>query len=386
MSIKVAVIGIGNIGTAHATTIFNGEVDGMELCALCDTDENRLGALGDVFPNVPLFKTSDELLDSKIADAVIISTPHYFHPSIALKALKSGHHVISEKPLGVYTCGMNELFEAQRESGKLFAVMLNQRTNKLFSLAKRMIDDGKIGKIKRSCWIITNWYRTDEYYASGSWRATWQGEGGGVLTNQAPHNLDLWQWLCGMPSSIYAVCNEGKYHNIEVEDEATVYAEYENGASGVFITSTGEFPGTNRLEITGERGKIVLEKGTLTLTELSKSERDYCAGKCEAPVLSETVISDEDYNGHRLILQNFANAILHGEKLISPATDALNEVVICNASYASSWTGKKITLPLDEKGFLDMLKKKIENSTQGAKSSTEDLFAKEYLTRWSTNW
>ena len=386
MSLKVAVIGVGNIGTAHATTIFNGEVDGMELCALCDIDENRLDALEELFPNVPLFKSSDELLDSKIVDAVIISTPHYFHPSIALKALKSGHHVISEKPLGVYTYGLNELFEAQKENGKLFAVMLNQRTNKLFSLAKKMISDGKIGKIKRSCWIITNWYRTNEYYASGNWRATWQGEGGGVLTNQAPHNLDLWQWLCGMPKSVYAICNEGKYHNIEVEDEATVYAEYENGASGVFITSTGEFPGTNRLEITGELGKIVLEKGTLTLTELSRSERDYCDGKCEAPMISETVISDEEYKGHKLILQNFANAVLKGEKLISPAIDAVNEVLICNASYLSSWTGEKVSLPLDEKKFLNMLKEKIENGAQGVKSSNEDLFAKEYLTRWNTNW
>ncbi len=386
MSIKVAVIGIGNIGTAHASTIFNGEIDGMELCALCDTNENRISELKSLFPNIPTFKSSDELLESKIADAVIIATPHYFHPSIALKALQSGHNVISEKPIGVYTYGMNKLLEAQKRSGKVFAVMLNQRTNKLFSLAKKMISDGKIGSIKRSVWIITNWYRTDEYYASGSWRASWQGEGGGVLTNQAPHNLDLWQWLCGMPSSIYAVCNEGKYHNIEVEDEATIYAEYENGASGVFISSTGDYPGTNRLEITGDKGKIVLEKGTLTLTELSESERGFCKGKCGEPILTESVFYDEEYNGHKRILQNFANAILYGEELISPASDAVNEVLICNASYMSSWMGEKIKLPFDEEKYLDMLKKKIENSAKVAKSSYENLFAKAYLKRWNTNW
>lgn len=386
MSIKVAVIGVGNIGTAHANAIYKGEIAGMELCALCDTDKDRMETLKEAFPNVPVFSSSDELLNSKIADTVIISTPHYFHTSISLKALESGHNVMCEKPLGVYTYGMNELFEAQKKSGKIFAVMLNQRTNKLFSLAKKMISDGKIGKIKRSNWIITNWYRTDDYYASGSWRASWQGEGGGVLTNQAPHNLDLWQWLCGMPTSIYAVCNEGKYHNIEVEDEATIYAEYENGASGVFITSTGEFPGTNRLEIVGERGKIVLEKGTLALTELSESERDYCKGKCDTPILSETLISDEEYNGHRLILQNFANAILYGEELISPAIDGINEVLICNAAYASSWTGERVKLPFDEKKYLDMLEKKIEGSHKGEKAHDENLFVKAYLKRWNTNW
>ena len=387
MKIKVGIIGVGTIGTAHAGTIHAGKIDGMELGALCDTDKERIAVLKREYPFVPVFNSADELIKSGLVDAVIISTPHYFHPTIALNALENGLHVLSEKPIGVYTYGMEKLFSAHKKSGKIFAVMLNQRTNKLFKEAKRIIDSGELGKIKRSVWIITNWYRTQAYYDSGLWRGTWQGEGGGVLMNQAPHNLDIWQWLCGMPSSIYATCNAGKYHSVEVEDEATLLAEYENGASGVFITTTGDPAGVNRLEITGTKGRIVLEKGTLIQQIFSDDEEKLTRGECEKIEITERVVHDEDYNGHEIILQNFANAVLNGETLISPAADAINELVICNAAYLSAWKGEKISLPLNEQEYLGKLKERIGNS-KNAKSQDKapNLFENSYLSRWNTNW
>ena len=386
MKLKIGVIGVGTIGTAHARSILNGEVEGLELCALCDSEPKRKADLEAEFSNIPVFLSSDELISSGLADAVIISTPHYFHPIIAKKALDAGIHVLCEKPLCVYTRGIEELFEIAKKNKLTFAVMLNQRTNKLFSEAKRIIESGEIGEIRRSSWIITNWYRTQPYYNSGSWRATWRGEGGGVLTNQAPHNLDLWYWLCGMPKSVFASCKAGKYHNIEVEDEASIFTEYENGATGVFITTTGDPLGVNRLEISGTRGKILLEDARLVHTVLEYGENDIVSG--EFPVKStERVVLDEEYNGHVRILQNFTNSILYGEKLISPATEALAEVKICNMAYLSEWTGEKITAPLDESLYVEKLQEKISASIQkGEADKKDDHLTETYLKKWSTNW
>ena len=250
-------------------------------------------------------------------------------------------------------------------------------------------NEGELGKLKRSVWIITNWYRTQSYYDSGEWRATWRGEGGGVLLNQAPHNLDIWQWICGMPSAVTAFCNAGKFHNIEVEDEATIYAEYKNGATGVFITSTGDCPGTNRLEITGTRGKLVLENGILKLWKLNEDERDICKNATEGFVSPETEYSEfsaEREEAHAGILKNFAGAILHGEELLSPGYDGINELMISNAAYLSQWTGNsRIPLPFDTAEFDRLLKEKQKSSEikeKTVKKSTD----KSCGERWQINW
>ncbi len=368
--VRVGIVGIGVIGTAHAGTIFNGEADGLRLCALCDNDKKRAESLKKEFSTVPVFESYEKMLDSGLLDAVIISTPHYFHPIIATYAFKKGLHVLSEKPLGVYTLSLREALLAQKESGKLYATMLNQRTNTLFKKARELVNSGEIGELIENKWIVTNWYRTQEYYDSGSWRGTWQGEGGGVLTNQAPHNLDLWQWICGMPISVRAECYEGKYHSIEVEDEAIIYAEYQNGARGTFITSTGIENGLNSFEIIGSRGKILIEKGKLILEKNGKIT-EYC---------------DSEYNGHLNILRNFANAILRGEELIAPANEAVNQVLLCNSAYLSSWKNEKITLPLDEAEFLAFLQNKIAKSHRKTKAESKNLFETTYKSKWSTNW
>ncbi len=386
-AVRIGIIGIGNIGSAHAAGIYGGKIAGLRLTALCDNDPVRAKELRGLYPDVPVFEDADDLLTSGLIDAVVISTPHYEHPTIAIRAFRQGLHVLTEKPAGVYCEKVREMVAAAEKSGKKFAIMFNQRTNKLFRRAKEIVSSGALGELKRSVWIITNWYRKQAYYDSGAWRATWGGEGGGVLMNQAPHNLDLWQWICGMPCEIQASCDVAKYHNIEVEDDATIFARYENGATGVFITSTGEYPGTNRLEISGTEGKLVIEKGTLRWQRFPMSEREYCLTEEGFKMDTETLeIEDERYNGHHRILENFARAILYGDELVARGEEGLNELTICNAAYLSSWKGETISLPMDDAEYFAELEKKIATSREVKNFRASRTAEGQYNKRWNTNW
>ena len=386
--VKVGIIGVGTIGSAHAASIYNGAIDGMRLCALCDTSEERANALKELYPDVPIYTSDDEFFEKADVEAIIIATPHYDHPPLAIRGFENGLHVLTEKPAGVYCSAARAMSAAAKKSGKVFGIMFNQRTNKLFKEARRIVRSGELGELKRSVWIITNWYRKQCYYDSGDWRATWSGEGGGVLMNQAPHNLDLWQWICGMPVSLRAECKVAHYHNIEVEDDATIFAEYENGASGVFITSTGDFPGTNRLEITGTKGKLVLESKKLTHWSFAMDEREYCLSDSSTEnEITVSELTDEKYNGHHNILKNFARTILYGDELIAKGEDAINELTLCNAAYLSSWTDKKVTLPFSDEEYETLLKEKIASShkktvSHSGKATLNDY----YVRRWNTNW
>jgi len=386
--VRAAVIGFGGIGSAHTATIARGAVEGMILAAVCDINPARRAVAAERFPGVRVAEDYHDLLDGSI-DAVIIAVPHPMHCEIAAECLRGGVHVLSEKPLDVSVTAAKKALQAAEETGRIFAVMLNQRTAPIFQRAWEIVQSGALGQLKRTVWLITNWYRTQHYYDSGSWRATWAGEGGGVLLNQAPHNLDLWQWICGMPVSVSAYCDVARYHRIEVEDDATLMTRYANGATGLFVTSTGEFPGTNRLEIAGDLGKIVLEEGVLKWWKLRQSEHDVrwhsdnSMPRIECDYLEERF--DDGGAQHRGILQNFANAILHGETLISPAADGLNELTLSNAAYLSQWTGNAcIALPLDGAAFDALLKE------HAAHSMTHEALANipegEYQDRWQTRW
>lgn len=387
--VKVGIIGIGNMGSAHLRMITGGNIPDMTVTAVCDIDTKKLNSARNTYPALRVFEDYTDLLKNSDTNAVIIAVPHPLHAEIAIEAFKYGKHVLVEKPLDITVSAAEDLCAAAEKSGKVFAIMFNQRTNGLFRKAREIVKSGELGEIKRSVWIITNWYRTQSYYDSGTWRATWRGEGGGVLLNQAPHNLDIWQWICGRPTAVTAFCNAGKFHNIEVEDEATIYAEYENGATGVFITSTGDCPGTNRLEITGTRGKTVLENGTLKLWKLSEDERDICKNATEGFVSPETEYSEftaEREDAHAGILKNFTGAILYGEELLSPGYDGINELMISNAAYLSQWTGNsRIPLPFDTALFDSELSKKQQNSVikESAAVSTND---KSCGGRWQVKW
>lgn len=367
--VRFGVIGAGNMGKKHIASIAEGAVEGAELCAVCDVKSSRLDMIKEEVKSegVKYFTDSHELITSGLVDAVIIATPHYFHPTIGIDAFENGLHVLTEKPVGVYTKNVRELNEVARKSGKAFGIMFNQRTNKYYQKIREMVKSGELGEMKRCIWIITDWYRPQAYFESGGWRATWAGEGGGVLLNQCPHNLDLYQWIFGMPDEVYADCTVGKYHNIEVEDDVSAMFRYKNGASGIFITTTGECPGTNRLEISGSKGKVTLENGKFMYYKLKEDERKFtfeAKGGFDKIDSSEEQIVIENGGGeqHRGILRNFTNHILNGEELLAPGYEGINSLAMSNAMMESSWKNEWIKLPNNGEDFLKMLEEKIKNS------------------------
>ena len=385
--LRMGIIGIGNMGSAHAVSIDAGRVPGMVLGAVCDIRESRRAWAAGQLPGVAVYSNAHELIHSGKCDAVLIATPHYGHPPLAQAAFEAGLHVLSEKPAGVAVSQVQKMNQAAKQSGKVFGIMFNQRTHPLFQKARELVQTGGLGLPKRLQWTVTNWYRTQEYYDSGAWRATWAGEGGGVLLNQAPHNLDLWQWIFGMPRRLRADCPVGKYHRIEVEDEAAIYAEYDNGATAVFLTSTGEYPGTNRLEIAGDRGKLVLEDGRLKLWTLPLPEREFCfsAGTpLPSPEYTE-LLPDRPETAHNGILSNFADAVLHGAPLLAPGEEGIHELTLSNAAYLSSWTGDWVSLPMDTARFDQLLGERAERSSlhRGEEGNSADGL---YKTRWKVNW
>ena len=389
---RAAVIGIGNMGSAHARCIHSGAIRGMRLTAVCDLRPDRLAWAEQELPGVKTFPDFHRLIASGETDAVIIAVPHPMHSIIACEAMNAGLHVLCEKPLDIRLSLAQKAVETGRKTGKVFAVMLNQRTNPIFQRARSLIQDGRLGEIKRSVWIITNWYRTQHYYDSGDWRATWLGEGGGVLLNQAPHNLDLWQWICGMPVEITARCDMAHYHHIEVEDDAILLARYANGATGCFITSTGEYPGTNRLEISGSKGKIVLEDGKLKSWLLKEDESvvRFSSGLSspEIPLDYAEWEPENAPSAHAGILQNFADAILHGAELLSPAADGLNELALSNAAYLSAWQGSiPVQFPMDETRFNQLLDER-QAASRGSRNpaSGSHEISGEYSDRWQVKW
>lgn len=366
--VRIGIIGIGSMGSAHARELIAGKVAHAELTAVCDVRPERLEwAQQHLGEHIARFDQPGELLRSGTVDAVLIATPHYDHPTLAIEALQQGLHTLIEKPAGVYTKAVAEMNAVALKSGKVFAIMYNQRTNPLYRKLKDLIDSGELGELKRSIWIITNWYRPQSYYDSGSWRATWAGEGGGVLLNQDPHQLDLWQWMCGMPKRVRAFMSFGKYRNIEVEDDVTAYVEYDNGATGLFVTTTGEAPGTNRLEVTGDRGKIVIEDNKLTFWRLrvpeSQFNREFKGGfgspecwKCDIPAYG-------DNSQHLGIMRNWVEAIRNGTELIAPGIEGIHGLTLSNAMHLSAWTDDWAELPLDEELFYTKLQDRIAAST-----------------------
>ena len=375
--VRIGIIGIGGMGSNHAKMILSGQVPRLRLTAVADVSQSRLDWAKENLPeDIALFSDGRALIDSGKCDAVLIATPHYFHPEYVVYALEHGVHALSEKPAGVYTKQVRAMNEAAEKSDKVFAIMFNQRTNCVYRKLHEMIESGELGQLKRVNWIITDWYRTQAYYDAAGWKATWDGEGGGVLLNQCPHQLDLLQWLCGLPVKVRAFCYEAKWHDIEVEDDVTAYMEFENGATGVFVTTTGDAPGTNRLELTFEKAKIVCEYDRLTYDRLTVNERDFCRteknGFAKPQTERITVETDGRNEQHAGVLKAFTARILDGTPLIADGTEGIRALMLSNAMFLSSWLDRTVTLPIDEDLFLAELNKR--RSTSKKKEATGIVF------------
>ena len=361
--VKLGIIGIGGMGTNHLNSIVKGMVPNMELTCVADVRQCRLDwAKENLDSSIKIFDDGRKLIDEGGCDAVLIATPHYLHPEFVIYALQHGVHAISEKPAGVYTKQVREMNEVAAKSDRTFAIMFNQRTNCIYRKLREMIQSGELGKMKRVNWIITDWYRNQSYYDAAGWKATWDGEGGGVLLNQCPHQIDLLQWLCGMPVTVRAFCHEGKWHDIEVEDDVTAYMEFENGATGVFVTTTGDAPGTNRLELTFEMGKIVCENEKLIFDKLAANVSEHCKTEKEGfkkPDCQRIEVETDGKNEQHVgVLKAFADHILKGTPLVAEGKEGINGLTLSNAMHLSSWLGKTVEIPFDEDLFLSELNKR----------------------------
>ena len=383
--VKLGILGYGNMGSKHTKNILAGESPEIEVAAICDHNPDRLNAAREFIKdaaNVTYFEDAEAMFTSGLCDAILVAVPHYDHPKFSMRAMELGLHVMCEKPAGVYTKQVIEMNEFAKKCNVKFGIMMNQRTNCIYRKMREIIQSGELGAIRRTNWIITNWYRSQAYYDSGDWRATWSGEGGGVLLNQCPHNLDLWQWICGMPTKVSARLHFGKWHDIEVEDDVTAYVEYANGATGCFITSTADTPGTNRFEVTLEKGKIIAEGKTLTMWKSKEdmTEPEFSAinkipfGHME---FDKTEVETDGMNlQHSGVLNAFAGAILRDEPMVANGIEGINGLTISNAMHLSAWTGKDIDVEnFDHELYYEELMKRVATSRR--KAVTEAVVAED---------
>jgi predicted dehydrogenase len=361
-TVRFGIIGMGNMGFSHARNFLEGRIPRATLTAVADVSPAMTARV----PSVPAFADAGELIRSGLVDAVIIATPHYFHTTDGIAALEAGLHVVIEKPLSVHKADCERVIAAYRPGKQIFSVMFNQRTDPVYVKLRELIRSGELGALRRIQWTVTDWFRTQAYYDSGGWRATWAGEGGGVLLNQSPHNLDLWQWLFGVPARIRAFATFGRYHNIEVEDDVTAYMEYDDGMTGTLITSTGESPGTNRLEIVAEQGRIVVENRVISYLRnevpMTKFSHTTTAAFSRVPTWEVTIPAPGENPHHVGVMKNVVEAILDGAPLMSPGPDGIHSVEMANAMLLSAYDKETIAIPMDSARYEKWLQARIAES------------------------
>lgn len=367
-TVRLGIIGFGAQGTTYAGFVADGKVAGMSLGAICDTDPAKKEAAADKHPDVPFYDDYIAMLDSGDVDAVVTTVPHYLHPEMTITALGKGIHTLTEKPAGVYTKQVQEMNDfAAAHPETTFAIMFNQRTNPVYTDLKELIDSGELGTLRHTSWIITTWWRPQPYYDQSAWRATWGGEGGGVLVNQAPHQLDLWQWLAGTPQKVFAKLAFGFQRDIATEDEVNAVVDFGDGATGHFMTSTNDIIGTDRLEMLFDQGKIVVDGSkTVTITRLTQDERELSdtmtmqdvaelfQGQMDPSELYSTEVKEYESvwgQQHIDVLTNFAAHVNDGVPLIADGAEGINGVRLASGMQLSAWTGREIDLvdyPADE--------------------------------------
>lgn len=368
-ALKVGIIGIGNQGSAYAQYLTTHPEWDIEIVAVADTNPERLVWAEKTIPQAARFDDAVSMLDSGLIEGCMINVPHYDHPKYAIECMKRGIHVMVDKPAGVYTKQVKEMNAvADQHPEVVFGMMFNQRTTGVYRKLRELVQSGEYGALRRVNWLITSWYRPQAYYDSGAWRATWAGEGGAVLMNQCPHQLDLLQWICGMPVKVQSHVHYGKWHDIETEDDATVYMEFANGATGVFITSTGDACGSNRLEIQMDSARFIVENETLYITVYDMSEPEFT--KTTAEPFSVPGFTKEEYTEdlpempHAVVAKAWAAKIRGEGELIADGREGLNGTMLSNAMQLSTFLGREVTLPIDDELYYAELMKRVATSKQ----------------------
>lgn len=357
--LRLGLVGLGNIGRTYVDLIQSGQVQRVALAATA----SRAGAAID---GVPHYSDYRAMFASKQIDAALIATPTMLHPAMAAAAAAQGLHVLMEKPLAMSVAQAGDMIR-QMPSRLRFAVMLNQRFHPHYRALYALLQDDAIGEIRRVAWTMTAWYRPDIYYQMSDWRGTWAGEGGGLLINQCVHNLDVLQWLTGLPRQVSAIAGFGKHHAIDVEDEFTAVLTYANGATGTVTASSGEAPGINQLDIIGDRGMLRFDGVALTHWRADQSVAEHCRDTNEMfgmPGFTSEVVAvvDNSRSQHAQVLQNFVDSVRGGASLATPAEAGLDCLHLANGILQSAWDAAPVALPLDAQRFERALQARIANS------------------------
>jgi predicted dehydrogenase len=360
--VRFGIVGVGGMGSGHANAMKN--VEEVQLMAVSDAARAVCDRVAAEY-NVRGFYDYRELIDSGLVDAITVATPHYYHPPVSIYAMRKGIHVLSEKPIAVTVRAADGMIAAAKKGKVKFAVMYQTRSTPEYQAAKRLVSEGKLGDLYRTCCIDAG-FRSQAYYDSAAWRGTWKGEGGGVLINQAPHEIDVFMSLGGLPSKVLAATNTRR-HRIEVEDEAAALLSYKNGARGYYYTSTTEFPGTSYLELCGDRGKLLLQEGKVRFWAMDKSLQEFndtATQMWDQPSAREEAVPVEmRESGHGAIIRNLARAILYDEPLLSPGEEGLRSVEFINAVILSGKRGRPVEIPVDRKtyeAFITKMKRSSE--------------------------
>ncbi len=359
--IRTALIGIGVMGKKYAKMICDGEVKGIMLTAVVCRNSDAAKWVKALGRDIKIFESAEKLFENPdYYDAVIIATPHKSHPQLANNAFELGKHVMCDKPAGISVSDAVKMSKAAEKSNKIYAMMFHQRLYPKHIKIKEILNEGRLGDLKRIMLVNSRYLRTSHYHKSGSWRSSWSGEGGGALINQGQHILDIWQWLFDMPQSLYADICFGKYNDFKVDDELTIQMRYKNNLTAVFMLTTGEAVHQERLEIVGNKGKILLEDDTLHIYSYSENCDDYIktakVNSRENLSINEEIIKfDKIEEPYAQMLENFAGAVFGENTLIADGRNAVNPIMLTNAAYYSAWKGEAVKLPIDADEYDRML-------------------------------
>lgn len=367
---KMGVIGFGVQGGFYVRMVHElNKLEGLDVGCICDINPGRRALAKEKYPEIPVFESGADLIESGLCDFVVVAVPHYSHPAIVTQALKRNMPVLNEKPSGVSAYHVRRMNAcADLHADVPFGIMLNQRVNPAYIKLRELARSGEMGKLRSVLWLARQ-FRTQSYYDSGSWRASWGGEGGGVLVNQAPHQIDLLQWIFGMPQRVYAVCREGFRRNVAVETDVCAQFDYANGATGTFITCTHDILGEDGVTAVFDRGRVRIKNAShMTIEALCDTEdklgtvypeSELNRLRLENKLVTQTVAEYEPVSEHMLVLRAFADCVKKGTPLVADGRDGLQGVILANAMQLSSWRRKPIDLPMDEVEYVNALNERI---------------------------